>query len=930
MSRVAIGSRDNQITMALARIAHDEQAPGRVAPQTENSGQPWVVANFWKNVLAIQKSRAQTGCVEKTTLSLAVAAAPGASDPLALQEQRARDFLETGRYRKARDEIKPLCKINRAKYLPLLIQANQGLMREMISKGQISEAQQVLAYLKTIAPPSEWRALDLELAARGDNWNAVLANVVSMMTDSRQSLTESEKQCAADRLVLTFLPIPAGLPGAAQLAGETQAVHDALRALAEQQFERVQEALRLIPHGSIFGQWKMFVKGLVAFYSGDFARAGRFFLELPADSVTEKACRPYLVLMDQTDGRFDGRLSETAVEAIGHITGQPALGSVLSKADRCWKNQRPADSYRLMRALADFPSDKTDALGALSDFYFNALFVLPHDIADSYAQFLEELEVRGQTKSAIELQMILRVLPLYLEHAMDPLTLKLKWESFVRVHEQTHGASPRLASLAHAWLGRALAEPRQAFGFFCRQKTSLRDPAGAVQALRKSVELDPAHLDAHLKLCAVYESLKKFSERNRLLDVMTQQFPDDKEVLLQAGRGCLDRKAYLKGLEYLERAHHLDPLDASVADLIVAARFRLVGQHFRAGRHHPARQGMEQIKGLVVEKPDHFARNRWCVLTRHGLLEETFGDRPQGELLLAQARAASPFPAAFLFFAQIARRVETPAGVANTPFRAELEMVCKENASIAHAATLFRIYRYWKLMLNRGFPDEENLLRQYLRNAIRKPFTRPEAVALLELAESHPSFRAEIQNLVNKMLAQDPDDPLFRLHRHLLQPGSMVSSERARGDLQAIIKEAARRGDDKTAQLARNILDRMSIPPPLPLPMEDPFEELFEDEDEDGDFPGLPAEQLEAFQDTIAMLAGMSEAERRKTRKSLSKHIPDVLLDLLMKMSRNGGLPPLPPLPVPSLSELVPKPPAPSAGPKTAPPSPAQLNLFNP
>ncbi|MGH7967432.1 MAG: hypothetical protein ACREIC_01760, partial [Limisphaerales bacterium] len=61
---------------------------------------------------------------------------PGVAPALKAAEQRGREFLAQGRWRKARDEFKPLVKADRARYLPLLIEANVGLVREMISKGQ--------------------------------------------------------------------------------------------------------------------------------------------------------------------------------------------------------------------------------------------------------------------------------------------------------------------------------------------------------------------------------------------------------------------------------------------------------------------------------------------------------------------------------------------------------------------------------------------------------------------------------------------------------------------------------------------------------------------------------------------------------------------------------------------------------------------------
>ena len=93
------------------------------------------------------------------------AAAPGGPAPTQA-ERKARQFLAEGRFRIAREEIKPLVKSDRARFLPLLIEANCELAREMLGKGLTSEAEQVLAYLRTIAPASQLLLLESEMAYR--------------------------------------------------------------------------------------------------------------------------------------------------------------------------------------------------------------------------------------------------------------------------------------------------------------------------------------------------------------------------------------------------------------------------------------------------------------------------------------------------------------------------------------------------------------------------------------------------------------------------------------------------------------------------------------------------------------------------------------------------------------------------------------------
>ena len=92
--------------------------------------------------------------------------ATAASDAaMSKQERMAREYLAQGKFRKARDEFKVLVKLDRPKFLPLLVEANFALAREMLGKGMVSEARQLIEYLKTIAPPSTVLALELEAGA---------------------------------------------------------------------------------------------------------------------------------------------------------------------------------------------------------------------------------------------------------------------------------------------------------------------------------------------------------------------------------------------------------------------------------------------------------------------------------------------------------------------------------------------------------------------------------------------------------------------------------------------------------------------------------------------------------------------------------------------------------------------------------------------
>jgi tetratricopeptide (TPR) repeat protein len=842
-------------------------------------------------------------------------------------EKRAREFLAAGRFRKAREELKLLCKIDRAKYLPLLIQANQGLAKEMLSKGMVSEAQQVLAYLKTIASPAELRALELQMASKSDDWQLLLDNAVATLSDPGASLSESARCQLADQAIAAWQPWNGANPNAQALASEVEAIHQALRLVSEQQYDRAQETLRPLSRGSVFGHWKLFAKGLIAFHSGDLDKAARCFAELPPDSAPAKASQPYLLLVGKLEGATNNRpIPETVVDTSCRLLEQPSLGRLLSRADQLWRSKRYRDSYRVLRdAIANFPSENLDGMGVLSEFYFNAVFSLPDEEADDYCCFFEDMEYRRATKSLVESKLAGRVLSLYLAYEVDPTMLRMKWEKFLLMHEQLYGPNPGLASRAYAWLGGTLATPRSATIFFRSSRADMRDSRGAIQVLQKSIELDPSNLPPHLKLCQVYETLKMTSERNRLLDVMTARFPDNKDVLLQAGRGCLDRKAFVKGKDYLERALQLDRLDPLIPACLATARLRLAIQYFQQSRADKARRILDDITELATDNPADMIRSQWTLALRRGLMEQLFGDQQQAAELLISARSASPFPAAFWWFAHIAQRCYAPGPVRCLPLIAEVKTAFKQSPQAAQGIMLLKIYQFWQTWPDcPPLFDETELLCKYLAAAVKNPFTRDDACQLVDLTGPNSEFEIQAQAFVNKMLQLDPKDPLFRLYQYLLQPFHLGDPESECDKLESIIDEATRRGEENTVKLARQHLGSLRATPPMPPPIEPCFEE---DEEVEAIFPDLPFKEYAMFQEILSQMRLMSEAEIRKFRKSIPKDFPDFVIDALIEaaIKNKAKPPPLPPLPKPFAPPSTP--PTPPAPPKPKH-DPNQMELF--
>ena len=870
-------------------------------------------------------------------------ALPPASLPASVvaAEQRAREFLAAQKWRKARDELKPLVKADRDRFLPLLVQANIGLAREMMSKGQVSEAQQVLSYLATIAPAEQLRSVELELAGQSGAGGQSLSRLAAALSDTATPLAEAERVRLADLLVLAFEPLSEGDPA---LVAEVKAVQDALLALSQSRWEAVTELLRAIPRRSALSHWAAFIKGLAAFYARDGEKAARCFESLPPDSVPARASRSWLLLTEPATGAPAGALpAEPMLEGTCLLAGTPGLGRPLLRAETLWKQRSHTESYRMLRdAVPAFPTPGLGPLGGLADFFFHAPYGMSEDQREDYLVFFGDLLIRGRLKSGAEDMFIRRMFALLDAAIMPAEDLRIDWEIFLRNREILKGKNPRFASLAYGWLGEQLAMQRVQRASFEHRQAELRDPSGALAVLQRSIELDPNNLQAHLALCGVHEALQQPSERNRLLDVMTTRFPDEKAVLLRAAEGCVERKAFVKGLQYLDRARQLDPLDPKLPVLTVNAHQQMARQHFQQRRPEKARQALAQAEPFLVDHPNDFDRSRWTARARHGVMERIWGEPARAEALLAEARALAPGETVGLFFIHLAQREFCHQRHAPSPWLAELKKVLPKVSRLGEVATLLQMLQYYQ-QANEffGVTEEARLLELACKSALRHPFTRAEALAVIEGAPVDDVFDDAVESVVDKVLDDDAKDPQFRFLEYARFSRGWVPPEESRQKLDEILEEALRRRDDATVRKVRDELRRFDHPPPapLPLPMPGDWAEDVEDEDFDPDFgptgAGFPDLPPEAAVELDAMLKKLRNApatainELRKTRPA---GMPEELFDILVQMVKFGPLMPPPPSSPPRPPLLPPLRP-PVARPKPSPPAPLppdpnQPNLF--
>jgi hypothetical protein len=777
-------------------------------------------------------------------------------------EGQARADMAAGRFRKARDAYKILCKQDREKNLPGLIEANRRLAEQLMGNGLVSEAEQVLAYLKTIAPSSSILATDVCVALKKQDWQTALDGAFRLWKEMSAADDERDRAAVADALVLAFPNLEevdrAALPETTDLA----AVVGALRCVSEERWEQAQELLRRVPRGSLFASWKILVKGMIAFYTGDPEKVEILFAQLPPDGVPARAASAFrLLLGPRHPHKFDEPAGEQAAKGACSLLNATSLAPFLLRADQLWRAARHADSYKEMRQAANFPSEQPDLAGALSDFYFKAPFAMRDAAYDKYLGWFQRLADSGRFKNDGEARLTYRLLGC--AELDDPFSGEVEhfWRMFLQFCPAEGPLSAKIISLVLEQVGDYCAQREEAQPFFFRQEGErLRDAHGAIRLFEESIECDPSNLGAYLKLLDVYQFAERNNDRNRLLDQMALLFPKDKAVLLHAGRESLKRNAYVKGIQYLERAHSLDALDPEVLQTLVSAYTRLARQHYEKRNVKKGRHTFDLVRRHAIRDQADFTRGLDFLEALQGVLEMTFGDEGMGLRLMTAARDDTRSPVALLFFAHgYSRLYRHKQG---SRFWAEL---LQNRAQVVSARVRNEVYLAFEYLRSLDealdWSAESAFVRECLAPLASGSFTRDEALYFVPLLAVYPPFISLAEAIVAEALRRDPTDPRFRLLSVLERSRSPDDLDVA--EIDKICRDAIRQGDTKTAAAANAAMEAVKsfYAPPI----------------EEDDF-GFPDEVDEMRR----MAAQMSDAEFENFRKESDKIIPSGLFDLVM------------------------------------------------
>ena len=729
-------------------------------------------------------------------------------------EQQARDDLAKGRFRQAKDGFKELCKLDKEKYLPELLECYNGLANQMIQNGQLSDAAQIIDNIKALTGDKNEGALDMLIAMKKKDYDGVARIYADLLSQGKNRATVQASPLVADTLVIAFREFPRLKQICPEIHEELYAVRQALEDISAEKYEDGWLRVKGIGAHSLFSHWKLFIKGLIAFYKKEDQKALEALGRLSSDTLLHGIAQPYMALLD-SKLMEQKILNESLLQRMCVVAGYPELASALPKADFLWKTGRYYDSYgHIRKNMKSFPAESPDIAGILTRFYFNSIHHLPHELAIRYLTDLLDKTMATSPECGLEQVLVYKALSQFSEKDRtdneDDNDCAESWGHFLKTYTKVFGNNNKLESLLCSRLGSMFAlekmqEPPLFPWFPVRKnKDPLRNAHLAEHYFNKSISTDEDNKDAYLGLLKVYEKTDNKSKANKLLDRMIPLFPDDTAILTRAGTRCVERKSYIKGIKYLEQAARLDPLDSTIKDHLAPLYLRAAHVCFDKGQVKQGRELYENALKNGTSNPHDFTRGYAYIYARWAVLEfkNKNEDAANEKLRLAREKADKLLP--LLYFTQLISRCYELPDAYTQKLCASVEEAWRLPPTTENAIALLRVYHYINVFGFTWIKSELKRVVKYAFDASDKPCSRDDAIGIISFALSDKQARKLADVYIKKMLLQDRDDP--RIH-HLKYQSQIRSDYYQPGrkdidELKRILHLAEKRND---VELARNL-----------------------------------------------------------------------------------------------------------------------------
>ena len=293
--------------------------------------------------------------------------------PLEELEKNAKLFLERGQYKKAIENYKAILSQpgEHGDSLDKLVQAYQGRLKELVDKGMHKEAIELWEHVARTYGRDMGTPFYIELLFQSGDY----PKAVQVLYQNQGKIKDVKwlQKYEAVLALLTVAEVPgiaASIPPDSPLLQQKPLIQGALQALYEGQDERVSEILQPIGLRSPYRDWKVLLKGLVAFYQYRDQEAQEIFSRIgPGDSPIGGLIPLFnLIMQPPSDSdkekhkkKKSPSLQPEEISFIKEILGE--RGEILSlfrSLVQAGKMDKSMEMARILRKFADYLPEGED------------------------------------------------------------------------------------------------------------------------------------------------------------------------------------------------------------------------------------------------------------------------------------------------------------------------------------------------------------------------------------------------------------------------------------------------------------------------------------------------------------------------------------------------------------------------------------------
>lgn len=594
---------------------------------------------------------------------------------------------------------------------------------------------------------------------------------VGMLDEARRlaaTLAVPEAEAAfsvavADRAVRHPEQVPNSM---ADVRRGAERIREALKAVERQEDDRAAELLKDIPRNSPWADWRLLVRGLAAFWREDrqtaLANFDRLDPQRPAHRIAA-ALRATWPDAPAANG-WNGLSGVSLLPLERAVFGMPVLSQLGSLRRLVDKTNPKRDMKQAIHVLALLNETLRRTDQALSQRLTEILMPLAIEEATDESYEAGQALLNSFTKAAAPLAIDPnwhRLWALCWEQVDDRPQARQFWKKYAAdLTSAGLAEGDRRSAAALAWwhVGMTSASLVPGPRTTSKEAQTLRDEA--IEALEKSLTLDPARRETHESLISLYEEWEKKRQaadaRRRLLE----KWPDDVDVMRELAHDSMSLDEPERALELARRARELKPLDTALVDLEHWAWLGVARRQTVAGRFDDARASFARAESLRPGDAGDYA-----VLGRRALLAFKSGDEAEAEALIERAKATLREPAPlWLSLAAEAARYKVPAAKRDA-FDYELRAALKKKKNGETAGKLAALMSAYQQVGVQYFGKDEHLrlVLGYLRGTSRTNYSEEDLLAVCGLLQPLRDERKLYQQMVRLGLKKFPRCPVFHV-----------------------------------------------------------------------------------------------------------------------------------------------------------------------